>query len=289
LPPRVDTRMVKVGPTHIRVRVTGSAGPAPPLLMVMGIGAHLDMWEPLSEQLAHRQLISFDFPGTGCSGPPLFPATMMHGALLLRLLLRQLKVPRVDVIGYSWGGLLAQQLAAQHPALVRRLILACTGPGITCIPTSLPVAWRLLTPRRYYSPAYLTEIAPDTYGGQFRTDRELVDADVARRVEHPPSWLGYAHQIAASASFSSFVVGPMISAPTLILAGSDDPLVRTANQHILRSLIRGSDLRVFEGAGHMLLLERPAEVRPWIDDFLSGSATLEAGHTLIKGGISRTI
>lgn len=264
----VGTRTVHVGPVRVRVRTTGSPGSEPPLLMIMGIGGHLDMWEPLSEHLADRQLISFDFPGTGCSGLPLFPPTMMHNALFVRLLLDRLDLEQVDVIGYSWGGLLAQQLAAQHAASVRRLVLACTGPGVTCVPASPQVAWRLLTPRRYYSPTHLKDIAVDTYGGRYRTDPSLVEADVARRVRHPPTWVGYAHQVAAAATFSSLVVGPLVSAPTLILAGGDDPLVRTPNQHILHRLIRSSTLRIFEDAGHMLLLERPGELRPLIESFL---------------------
>jgi pimeloyl-ACP methyl ester carboxylesterase len=145
-----------VGPARVRVRVTGSPGSGTPLLLIMGIGGHLDMWEPLSEKLEGRLVVSFDFPGTGESSLAFLPPTMMHNALFVRLLLRRLALPRVDVLGYSWGGLLAQQLAAQHPSVLGKLVLACTGPGVTCVPAGPRVAWRLLTPRRYYSPEYLS-------------------------------------------------------------------------------------------------------------------------------------
>lgn len=110
----------------------------------------------------------FDFPGTGESTLPWFPPTMAHGAAFVRGLMRRLGLRRADVLGYSWGGLLAQQLAGQHPGTVSKLVLACTGPGVLCVPAGLRVAARLLTPRRYYSPGYLAAIAPDTFGGRFR-------------------------------------------------------------------------------------------------------------------------
>jgi pimeloyl-ACP methyl ester carboxylesterase len=71
---------------------------------------------------------------------------MAHAAAFVRRLTRRLGLHQVDVLGYSWGGLLAQQLAAQHSGAVRKLVLACTGPGVLAVPAGLRITSRLLTP-----------------------------------------------------------------------------------------------------------------------------------------------
>ncbi len=235
----------------------------------MGIGGNLDMWGPLASHLPDRKLVMFDFPGTGKSTHSWLPPTMVHNAFLLRQLLRKLDLQAVDVLGYSWGGLLAQQLAIQHPRSVNRLILACTGLGVIGVPANPAVAARLLTPRRYYSSAYLAKIAPTTYGGKFRRDETLALREAKRRSEDPPSISGYIAQLLAAATFSSIPGLPLVAAPTLILAGDDDPIVRTSNQHILHALIRDSTLHVFRDAGHLALVDSPEVAGPVIEEFLS--------------------
>jgi pimeloyl-ACP methyl ester carboxylesterase len=196
--------------------------------------------------------------------------------------MRKLELGQTDVLGYSWGGLLAQQLAAQYPGAVRKLVLACTGPGMTGIPASPRVIARLMTPRRYYSPEYLAAIAPDTFGGKFRHDPSLVEAEVGRRGSHPPSWTGYAFQVAAASTFAALpFVAPLISQPTLILGGGDDPVFKTHNQHLLHRALRNSELRILEGAGHLLLLDTPEISAPIITSFLDRdrSLTRHAGNS----------
>jgi poly(3-hydroxyoctanoate) depolymerase len=194
-----DTSAVMVGPTRIRVRTTGEG---PPLLLLMGIGGNLDMWQPLERCLLGRQLIMFDFPGTGGSSLEFLPPTMGWNALLVRLLLRRLGLGRVDVLGYSWGGILAQHLAVQHPGSVRRLILVATGVGLGGLPPSPRTASRLVTPRRYYSRSYFRLVAPSLYGGRYRHDPAMVEAHAAQRLARPPSRYGYWSQLAALIGYS---------------------------------------------------------------------------------------
>jgi pimeloyl-ACP methyl ester carboxylesterase len=237
--------------------------------MLMGIGGHLDMWQPLTEWLPGRTLVSFDFPGTGASSLPWFPPTMAHSALFVRLLMKRLGIPRADVLGYSWGGLLAQQLAAQHPRVVRKLVLACTGPGVMCVPADLRVAAHLLTPRRYYSPAYLKRIAAGTYGGRFRQSTALVEIELARRMNNPPSWAGYIFQLLAAGTFSTFPIAPLIRNAALVLGGDDDPIVNTNNQRILHCILKRSQLEIIDGAGHLVLCDSPEIAGPVIENFLT--------------------
>lgn len=261
-----ETSVVKVGPTRVRVR---TAGEGPPLLLLMGIGGNLDMWQPLEGHLPGRRLIMFDFPGTGGSSLSFLPPTMGWNAVLVRLLLRRLGLGRVDVLGYSWGGVLGQHLAVQHPAAVRRLVLVATTFGLGGIPPSPRTASRLLTPRRYYSRSYFRDVAPSLYGGRYRYDSTLVEKHAAQRVARPPSYLGYLSQLAALTGYSTLPGLPFINAPTLILAGDDDPIVSTHNPRVIARFIRNSQLAIVPGAGHLVMVDSPEVVAPMIDDFLA--------------------
>ena len=93
---------------------------------------------------------------------------------------------RVDVLGVSLGGIIAQQLAHQTPQRVRRLVLAATGPGLGGVPGSPRVLLALATPRRYYQPDYYRRVAGRIYGGQARRDPDtLLHGSPARFVERP--------------------------------------------------------------------------------------------------------
>lgn len=260
------TFFVKAGPTRVRVRVQGSG---PPLLLIMGIGGNLDMWAPLAQRLTERELIMFDFPGTGGSSLSWLPPTMGANALFVRTLLRNLGYGRVDVLGYSWGGVLAQHLAFQHRACVDRLVLVATAVGLGGIAPRPAIAARLLTPRRYYSRSYFAKVAPHIYGGRFRTDPDLARREAGRRVGRPPGHLGYAAQLIAMSGYSSLPGLPFIGARTLILAGDDDPIAVPANQRLLARVIRTAQLHIVRDAGHLLLLESPDVAALIVERFLA--------------------
>jgi pimeloyl-ACP methyl ester carboxylesterase len=260
------TDHLHIGPFRLRARVVGDG---PPLLMLMGIGGNLDMWEPLAAELPDRKLIMFDHLGTRGSSGPWLPPTMAHNAWLATRVLHAVGERRADVLGYSWGGLVAQQLAIQHRRSVRRVVLACTTVGWGGQFPSLGVMRRMVTPRRYYSRKYFREVAPDLYGGRFRSDPSLVDRDFGHRMAHPPSALGYAAQLTAAATYSSIPGLPFTSSPTLVLAGDDDPIVPSINPRLLATLLRRGELYVMPGAGHLLLVDRAPEAGRVIDEFLS--------------------
>jgi pimeloyl-ACP methyl ester carboxylesterase len=236
--------------------------------MIMGIGGNLRMWEPLVEQLTGRTLIMFDFPGTGRSGPSWLPPTMGNNALLVRMLIRKLGYQRLDVLGYSWGGVLAQHLAIQHPNVVRRLVLTSTTVGLGGRPGGPRVLVRMMTPRRYYSASYFTKIAPTLYGGRYRRENSMIEGEVKRRTSRPPSLIGYTAQMAALAGYSTLPFLRLLSAPTLVLSGDDDPIVPTSNATLIAARIPNATLRILPDEGHLVLMDSPRIVAPIIDEFL---------------------
>ena len=253
-----------------RLRVCVRPGSGPPLLLFNGIGASLELLEPVTQSLAGLETIVFDVPGVGGSAPRCTPYRLRGLARLAERMLTQLGYRgQVDVLGISWGGAVAQQFARSHPARCRRLVLAATTPGVLMVPGSPLVLSKMLDPRRYSDSSYLERIAPHLYGGKLRRNPALMRAHSAMLT--PPHWLGYLYQQFAFWGWSSLPWLPLLRQPTLVLAGNDDPLVPLINARILARLIPRSRLEVFDD-GHLFLMSSPGKVAPIIRAFLSAPA-----------------
>ena len=266
-PDQARVRFVQVDGVRLRTSVRGSG---PPLLLITGLGASLDIGEPFERALTARglQAVSFDAPGIGQSSHYAWPRRMRGIASTVERMVDALGYPEVDVLGVSLGGVVAQQLARQAARRVRRLVLAATGPGLGGVPGSPGVLLALATPRRYHQPEYHRRIAGRVYGGEARRDPDaLLDGSRAGLIT-PPSIRGYLSQIYAISAWTSLPWLRTLRQPTLVLAGDDDPIVPLVNGHILARCIPRARLHVVRGGGHLFLLERPAEAAALISAFL---------------------
>ncbi|MDH4145964.1 MAG: alpha/beta fold hydrolase [Acidimicrobiia bacterium] len=242
-----------------------------PLLLIPGIGAPLDLFEPFCTALGARATISFDPPGVGESSTPALPRTMAQLADLVAALVDRLGHDTVDVLGLSWGGALAQEFTLRHPRRVNRLVLVATMHGWTSLPGD-PLAMSILaTPLRYYSASYLRAVAPLLYGGGIRHEPGLLDRQAYLRQRHAPSLTGYTWQLAAVTGWSSRFRLGRIASRTLVLAGDDDPIINVANAHTMARLIPDTELVVLERGGHLFLLVRAEETAAIVDRFLNRS------------------
>ncbi|HEY2949961.1 MAG TPA: alpha/beta fold hydrolase, partial [Micromonosporaceae bacterium] len=217
-------RFVEVDGVRLRASVRGDGRP---LLLITGLGASLDLAHPFERELTARgmQTIAFDAPGVGQSTAYAWPRRMPGVARTVQRMLDTLGYDRVDVLGVSLGGVVAQQLAHQAPSRVRRLVLAATGPGLGGVPGSPSVLLALATPRRYYQPDYYRSIAGRIYGGDARRDPDaLLHGSIARFIERP-SVRGYFGQLYAISGWTSLPWLRSLPQPTLVLAGDDDPIV----------------------------------------------------------------
>jgi len=274
----ISTRTLQIGHQHLRVAVR--PGTAPPLLLCNGLGANLEMLVPLMRALDGIETIAFDVPGTGGSPPSPEPMRLRGVAQLVAMLVARLGHRQIDVLGVSWGGLLAQQLAGQYPQQVRRLVLASTGPGVNSVPGNLGTLLQLANPRRWHDAAYLQQIAPQIYGGVFRSEPERVRE--AFNGARQPSFLGYYGQIVAVMGWSSLDWLHRLPQPTLVLAGIDDPLVPVSNAHLLAERIPNARLRLFDD-GHLVLMTKLDEIAPLLREFLREPAA----PTAHDGEVSR--
>lgn len=267
--PAVDH--VVVGEVRLRVSCGGTA-PAgrPPLLLCNGLGASLELWSPLVDALGPGvATIAFDAPGVGGSEVPAYPPSLRTIAATTAAMLDGLGVDEVDVLGISWGGHLAQELARRHPARVRRLVLAATNGGWMSVPGDPRALAILTTPVRTWSKGHLARVAGTLYGGEFRGDRGLVERHAWLRHTHPSSTRGYTWQLLAGRGWASLPWLHRLRQPTLVLAGDDDPLVPLVNARMLASRIPGARLHVIRGGGHLALLTGAAELGPVVDAFLA--------------------
>jgi poly(3-hydroxyoctanoate) depolymerase len=263
-PPTI--RFVDVDGLRLRTSVRGSGRP---LLLITGLGVSLDLAAPFERELTARgvQAISFDAPGTGQSAAYAWPRRMSGLARTVESMLDVLGYERVDVLGVSLGGVLAQQLAHQAQHRVRQLVLAATGPGLGGVPGSPRVLLPLLTPRRYHQPEYFRRIAGRVYGGDARRDPDAVLRHVVTRLEPPSTW-GYLGQLYAISGWTSLRWLRRLPQPTLVLAGDDDPIVPLVNARILTHRIPRASLQVIHGGGHLFILERPAATADLVAGFL---------------------
>jgi pimeloyl-ACP methyl ester carboxylesterase len=233
------------------------------------------MWAPVERAWPDLRLVAFDAPGVGRSPGRVPPPSVGGLARLAEELLDHLGLDRVDVLGYSLGGTVAQTLARRAPERVRRLVLAATAPGWGCVPGRWQAMVHLYNPLRYFSRTYYERTIGTMAGGQARTDRAFIARHGAERLVDRPSLAGYYSQLAAAATWSSIGWLHEIEAPTLVVAGGDDPLLPAANSVMLAHRIPGARLQLHPAEGHLMLFDGKSPALPAIHDFLTAS-TLEA-------------
>jgi poly(3-hydroxyalkanoate) depolymerase len=263
--------LVEVDGLTLRVSIDGRGGRRP-LLLVNGIGASLELMAPFRSQLRDVETIAVDLPGTGGSDTTCWPRRLGGLARLLDRMLAVLGFGTVDVLGISWGGALAQEMAYRQAARVGRLILVATSPGVISLPGRLSTLRVLATPRRYFSPSYFERVAPILYGGAVRDNPRLLHDQGFLRFIHPPSVRGYIWQLAAIAGWSSLPWLHRIAAPSLVMAADDDPIIPLANARLLAWRLRHATLEVVPRGGHLFLLTHADTVAPRIAAFLAQEA-----------------
>ena len=270
------TRSIVIDGRQLRIDVRPGTGRQPPLLLVNGIGASLELLQPFVDALDPAlEVIRFDAPGVGGSPLPGLPYRFTGLCRLLAHLLSELGHDQADVLGISWGGGVAQHFATFQRHRCRRLVLVATATGSLMVPARPAVLARMVTPRRYLDRRYLRDNAASLYGGSARSQPEHISELMNAENRVGPA-LGYVYQLAAGAGWTSLPFLPLIRQPTLILSGDDDPLIPLANARLMHSLIPHSQLHVYHG-GHLGLVTEADELAPVIGRFLAAGGSGDAG------------
>ncbi len=258
-----------------------SQGQGEPLVLVMGVGAQLLYWpDGFCEQLAARgfEVICFDNRDVGlsekCEGarvPPFWP--MVARAALGRPidvaytladmaddtaeLIRALGHERAHVVGASMGGMITQTLAIRHPDRLLTMTSIMSHPGDRRFMAGKPKALRVLLgtlPRNREEAADRgEEFYRAVNGAQFPLDVDMVRERSARafdRCFYPPGFARHTAAILASGSRRAAL--RHVTVPSLIIHGSDDPLILPAGGRATARAIPGARLEIIEGMGHEL-------------------------------------
>ncbi|MDN5767545.1 MAG: alpha/beta fold hydrolase [Humibacillus sp.] len=279
--PRGDDHVRNVTARGVTARVSVRSGVGaftdqPPLLLCNGIGVSLEALQPLVDHLhADRGVVRFDVPGVGGSALPPFPYAIAGLASWVTALMAKLGHRRFDVLGLSWGGGLAQQLAVQAPRRVRRVVLVATGTGTLMVPAHPRVLTIMSTPRRHRDPAFAATVAPEIYGGSMRTHPERGAALLHAATRSGPK-RGYYYQLLAMTGWTSLPFLGLLRQPTLVMGGDDDPIIPVANPKLQAALIPHSQLHIYHG-GHLGILTEADELAPVIDTFLDGDRLAGTG------------
>jgi len=266
---RPKDAILSVGEVELFVRRRGGGHP---LVVINGLGASVEMLANLEERLARTALtIAVELPGAGRSPTPRRPLSIAAMAKVLVDLLDELGLEQADVLGFSLGGIVAQQLAHDAPSRVRRMALASTACGWGSLPGTLEALALISMPIRYHSRSLYERTA--TLASP--ADRELlqrVPGVAEARLRYPPSLLGYTYQLTAGAFWSSLPWLATVRVPTLVLTGDGDRLVQPANGVQLARLLPESRLHVLADEGHLYVCDPESPALTLLADFFSSSS-----------------
>jgi pimeloyl-ACP methyl ester carboxylesterase len=272
-------RFVHVHGARLAYRV---AGHGRPLVLIAGFGLTAAEWDPalVDDLAAHRKVVIFDNRGVGLSTGSLRELTVTEMAEDTARLIRRLGLRRrPDVLGWSMGGYIAQELALHHPRRLRRLVLAGTDPGgLVAAQPSQRVLNLLSDPNA--TPDQLLPIL-------FPPGRRAAGLAWYRRIGaepgFQPSWITVSP--AANAAQTKACLPrwaargkgtwgrlPSLRRPVFITDGAKDIVVPTVNAHRLARRIPGARLRIFPDAGHAFLIQDHDRFARAVDRFLSRSA-----------------
>lgn len=229
----------------LRVARWRIGAPGTPLLFLNGVGADVAAAAPLLAQITDREIWTLDMPGVGGSPDALMPYGASTMAAVIMEIADRLKHKMLDLAGFSWGGSMAQQIAVQFPARIRRLVLMATTP---------------------------TVVAPGIGWGA------LLDEDMrASGLKMPTATpLGLAYQSMAMAGWTSAAMLPQLKhIPTLILMGESDGVVPAFHGQAIADLIDGALLEVVPGS-HLFPFTHAASVATRISDFLDQASASQA-------------
>lgn len=243
-----------------------------PLVLIRGLGSNMEHWyEQIPAFSRKYQVISFNNRGIGTSTAPALPWSIKEMAGDVAALIEATAGGRAHVLGISMGGMIAQELALGWPQRVASLVLTAThcGGAHKVMPTAktLELFAKLVNG---------TTFAEQMEGRKALFSLETLDnrpdvleryTQVAAAYACPPEVMQ--GQWEAIQEFDSFERLPMISAPTLVLAGADDRLVPQGNADILAGRIPGAKLALIPQAGHQLVIEQPQATNAAVLDFLA--------------------
>jgi pimeloyl-ACP methyl ester carboxylesterase len=248
------TQFVQVGDVRVAYRRFGTRGTFP-LLLLNYFAANMDDWDPkvANGLAAGSDVIIFDYPGIGRSTGAT-PSTVAAMTANVVGFCRALGLDSFDIVGFSLGGMVAQQLAFEYPNLVRRIILLGTGPrggeGMTFTELSVD---ELQDPARLLMYAFFTPSDTSQAAGRSYLERlnlRTTDRDDPVSRQAAIAQLESIREWGAIPLENRFAMLGRIRQPTLIVHGNKDVVVMPINAFLLAEHLPNAQLIMYPDASH---------------------------------------
>lgn len=273
------TQTVQVDGQSIAYRDIGQ-GPGVPLLLLNRFRGTMDHWDPLLLDLLAQEcrVIWFDQPGFARSEgvAPDTAAAFAHSAAAV---VKALGCDSVDVLGFSMGGTVALQLLLDHPALVRRAVVAGSGPGhVPDLPAdpavSGPEIWRVATKPvnddedfmfLFFEPSATSQSAGRAYLARLAARADAFVAQVG-----PLAWQAQLASALALQEPSKSLLSRLaeVAQPVLVANGRHDTMVATYASYAMAQQLPQATLVLYPDAGHGFLFQYPEQFARDVLQFL---------------------
>ncbi len=237
------------------------SGAGPPLLMIMGMsGTALTWGEPFLAPLREEfDVIVYDHRGVGASSQLDGPITIREMAQDAAGLLAALELDSAHVLGFSMGGMLAQELALAAPERIRSLTLGCTycgGEGSSL--TSPEVLQRMAEARTSGDRERAIRASWEAnVSAGFAADADAYEAFRTRSLERRVAIPVIVAQVQAIAAHDTYARLPGLTMPTLVVHGTADEIFAVSNGRLVAARIPGASLEILDRVGHLFFLEEP--------------------------------
>lgn len=270
---KAPTRFVEGGGIRFAYRQLGPST-GTPLVLLQHFSGNIDAWDPavVNALAADRPVIAFDNAGVGASTGQT-PDSVEGMARDAFTFIAQLGLSQVDLLGFSLGGCVAQQMAADHPALVRRLILAGTAPkgGEEHLLAVLQEAFSKPNTPDPRLPLFFTLTEASQAAGRAFLERvyarnEDRDADSGKSVTDPQAkalitW--------CATPDPEHALLRAITQPVLVVSGSRDTMLPADNAYALFKGLSNAQLALYPDSGHGALFQHHtlfvSQVRTFLD------------------------
>ncbi|HEY7227018.1 MAG TPA: alpha/beta hydrolase [Nitrososphaeraceae archaeon] len=264
----IETKKIRVDDIEMAYKIFGKGSP---ILLINGYSAPLDFWDPtLVERLAsNHTVITFDNRGIGNTTIGNKKFSIQQFAQDTSGLMDALKIKKADIIGWSMGGMIAQELALSNPEKVGKLIIyASICGGNQSVPPS-PEVLKVFANLSGSTTERLQKFLPLLFPDQWRHDNPNLLDDLPKSGEETPintlnmqtkaitNWTGTCNRLGN------------ITQPTMVLVGTDDVLTVPANSILISEKIPGAWLIQIKGGGHAMMMQYPEKFSNIVDTFLT--------------------